>query len=170
MRRGHWSSDRWTAGDERAHEMFVAGERIADGAVGAATTIIHEAAHALLHARGDHTCGTSRQGRYHTRKGFAAVAEEMGLVAPAKAHATLGFSDCTMSDATAEEYATELAELEAALAASIGLASAAEPTTRTRRPPVLLTCECHGADREVPAAMVEKFAGLACPDCHGLLA
>lgn len=50
---------------------------------------------------GDLTGGKSRQGRYHTRKGFAAT-EELGLVAPEVADATLGFSDCTMPDETAE--------------------------------------------------------------------
>lgn len=65
LRRGHWAADRWIAGGEyRTPELFVAGERIADGATAVATTIIHEAVHALLHARGDTTGGTSRQGPY----------------------------------------------------------------------------------------------------------
>src|SRR5687767_12591302 len=70
--RGHWARDRWVGTHEgpRMPEMFVSGERMADGGRGVATTIIHEAAHALLQARGDESGGTSRQGRYHTKAGF----------------------------------------------------------------------------------------------------
>lgn len=113
--RGHWAMGRWTADAERIPELFVSGERIADGPVGVATTVIHEAAHALLQARGDLTGGTSRQGRYHTKGGFAAAAEELGLIAPAKADPVLGFSDCTMAPATEELYAAEIADLGTAL-------------------------------------------------------
>jgi hypothetical protein len=126
--RGHWAADRWQvlADEVRAPELFVSGERIADGGRGVATTIIHEAAHALLIARGDRTGGTSRQGRYHTKSGFAATAIELGLVPPAKADAVLGFSDCTMPDETAEAFAAEIAALDEALGARIVMVDLAE--------------------------------------------
>ena len=41
-RRGHFAGGRWTAGEDKAHEMFVAGERLADGARFAATTRLIE--------------------------------------------------------------------------------------------------------------------------------
>ena len=116
---GHWAANRWTVEASRTAELFISGERMGDGGRGVATTVLHEAAHALLHARGDVTGGTSRQHRYHTRKGFVPAAEELGLVAPAAADPTLGFSDCSMPDETAERYAAEIAALDEALAAHI---------------------------------------------------
>jgi len=120
IRLGHMSLDKpWQAGEESLAELFVAGETFHRGGRSVAKTILHEAAHLLLLTRGDETGGTSRQGRYHTAKGFGAAAEELGLVMPAKADPTLGFSDCTMPDATAERYADAIAALDAAIGARI---------------------------------------------------
>lgn len=126
LTRGHAAAGRWTTDNGKAHEIFVSGERIADGGFGVATTIIHEAAHLLLLERGDMTMGTSRQYRYHTKSGFAAAAIELGLIAPAKAHPVLGFSDCTMSDETALKYAAEITILNASLSARIVTVTMAE--------------------------------------------
>jgi len=120
IRLGHMSLDKpWQAGEESLAELFVAGETFHRGGRSVAKTILHEAAHLLLLTRGDETGGTSRQGRYHTAKGFGAAAEELGLVMPAKADPTLGFSDCTMPDATAAKYAEAIAALDAAIGARI---------------------------------------------------
>lgn len=117
---GHWAEERWTvATSGRRPELFVSGECFSQGGRGVAETIIHEAAHALLIARGDETGGTSRQGRYHTLKGFVAAAEELGLERPAEAHPALGFSECTITAETVERYADEIAALDAALGAHI---------------------------------------------------
>jgi hypothetical protein len=116
---GHWAKGRWTTEDGRAPELFISGERMSDGGRGVATTVIHEAAHALLQARGDEDGGTSRQGRYHTKGGFGAAAVELGLELPETPDATLGFSDCTMPDITAEQYTAEIKSLDEALGAHI---------------------------------------------------
>lgn len=101
VRWGHFGRDRWHAGrrkdraphslaarltgiaeglgvnvDPMFHEVFLAGERLADGPEGVAATILHEAAHALAAARG--IAEVSRDGRYHNRR-FQALAEELGL-------------------------------------------------------------------------------------------
>lgn len=170
---GHWARDRWNDDDGAAPELFIGGECIAMGAGQVATTIIHEAAHALLVARGDTTAGTSRQGRYHTRKGFAKAAEELGLEAPTRPHPTIGFSECVLLNATAAEYERELDELDRALCAAIGSGVyefAPAPKRKPRRAPLLLGCDCGRIERKVPAAVVDAghLDGLACPECDAL--
>lgn len=123
---GHWAAGAWTADTARLPELFVSGENMARGGFYVATTLLHEAAHALLQARGDITGGTSRQGRYHTKSGFGAAAVEMGLTPPATPDATLGFSACTMPDDTAIVYAAEIMLLDAALTARIATITTAE--------------------------------------------
>jgi hypothetical protein len=63
----------------------------AEGATHTLTTILHEATHALAHARG--VKDTSRQGKYHNRR-FMELAGELDLEWPpdAKAHPVSGFS------------------------------------------------------------------------------
>jgi hypothetical protein len=116
---GHWARERWTVGTGRRPELFVSGECFSQGGRYVAETILHEAAHALLIARGDETGGTSRQMRYHTKKGFVPAAEEMGLRGPDSPDLVIGFSDCTITDETAERYADEIEALDAALGAHI---------------------------------------------------
>jgi hypothetical protein len=119
MKLGHWAKYAWTTEEGRTPELFISGECISQGARQVANTIIHEAAHALLIARGDETGGTSRQGRYHTKSGFGAAAIELGLELPAEAHSILGFSECSMPDATAALYEAEIAAMAKALTAHI---------------------------------------------------
>lgn len=80
-------------------EVFIAGERIAQGGMLVAQTIIHEAAHALGHVREEPT--TSQGGRYHT-KTFARFGEELGLVKPVKADKSHGFAFMDLSEEAAE--------------------------------------------------------------------
>jgi hypothetical protein len=119
MKLGHWAKGAWTTEGGRAPELFISGECISQGARQVANTIIHEAAHALLLARGDESGGTSRQGRYHTKAGFGAAAVELGLELPEAAHPVLGFSECSMPDRTAELYEAEIEAMGKALTAHI---------------------------------------------------
>jgi hypothetical protein len=114
--RGHYRHGGWTVEAASIPEVFISGERIHDGAKGVMTTLIHEAAHYLARVR--EIAETSRQGRYHNRA-FVALAEELGLQAPAVADPTLGWSDCTMTDETEAAYAETLKALDAGLVASI---------------------------------------------------
>ncbi len=116
--RGRWATAQWRTTGGRLPELFVSGERMDDGAEGVAATVLHEAAHALLQARGDDTLGTSRQGRYHNGR-FVAAAEELGLQGPKSPDPILGFSNCTITNETVAEYAAEIVELALALGASI---------------------------------------------------
>lgn len=118
MRRGHWAAGRWTVADDKVPELFIAGESIAEGAVLVAQTIIHEAAHALLHARGDMTGGTSRGHAYHNLR-FVAAAEELGLAKPESPDSVIGWSDCPIRPETIEAHRAEIDELADALTGSI---------------------------------------------------
>lgn len=115
LRRGHWYPERWTPKEgplERFPEVFVAGERFADGREGVLSTVLHEAAHALAWAR----CikDTSRQGRYHNER-YLAVAVELGLdVSKGKRH---GWNQTRATYAAVQRYAAELEVLGEALAA-----------------------------------------------------
>ena len=65
---GHLAPDRWEPADGRGglrHELLIAGEGLARGAVDVFTTELHEAAHALALAR--EIPDTSRDGRYHNK-------------------------------------------------------------------------------------------------------
>jgi len=152
---GHFGAQRWVHGrpqptatptpeagqDAKLHvqpdrkpELFVAGECFAEGASHTLTTILHEAAHALAHARG--VKETSRQGKYHNRR-YLELAGELGLEWPvdAKAHPVNGFSEVQLTQQTREVYADTIAELDAAITLHLdtfrrlGLAGDGQPDT-----------------------------------------
>lgn len=99
-------------GNQSAHELFVGGEGLAQGAHQVLVTLLHEAAHGVAHTRG--VKDTSRQGRWHNSH-FRAIAAELG-VATTKSH-RLGWSDSSLADGVADAYADQLTELQAALTA-----------------------------------------------------
>jgi hypothetical protein len=90
--------------------MFVGGEGLALGPVDVLGTLLHEAAHALAHARG--IKDTSRQGRYHNRR-YAALAEELGLTVAETG--AIGWSATRVPEATLIEYAGVIESLRVAL-------------------------------------------------------
>jgi hypothetical protein len=110
---GHFGAEHWdTAEGGKAHELFISGEALTREPHETMCTLLHEAAHALNHERGEN--GTSRRGAYHN-KTFVAAATELGLEwvdgkAPCK---TRGFSEVTITEATREEYADTIAQLKA---------------------------------------------------------
>jgi hypothetical protein len=120
---GHFRRNGW---EERSHEehqdgaeiirhgeMFVGGETLAAGALKTLETVLHEAAHVLAAARGAQD--TSRQGRWHNGT-FRKIAEELGLEYPhEKADGKIGFSAVVLSPGTADDYATAVTELDAAI-------------------------------------------------------
>jgi hypothetical protein len=114
MTLGHHSPDRWAWAEEtgRAPELFVAGEHIADGARAVMETLLHEAAHALAHARG--IKDTSSQGNRWHNKRYAALAAELGLKPPERAHKSQGFSDCLITEETAAAYRQVIRRLDTA--------------------------------------------------------
>ena len=73
---GYHAPGRWNVNGQQYAEVMISGEglrRTPDEVLG---TLLHEAAHALAHARG--IKDTSRQGRYHN-KHFKTLAEQLGL-------------------------------------------------------------------------------------------
>lgn len=112
-RLGHYGANRWVAADEpsgRAAELFIAGELIKRGGRLVMETLLHEAGHALAHARGVRDMSNDR---YHSGE-FAAVAQELGLQLPEAIDRRHGWSFCTLPDATADRCADAIAELDAA--------------------------------------------------------
>ncbi len=132
---GHFGAERWVAGrpqpttpppteaghdaslhvaPDRKPELFVAGECFAEGAAHTLTTILHEATHALAHAR--RVKDTSRQGKYHNRR-FVELAAELDLEWPAdaKAHPVNGFSEVRLTEVAAIFYADTIGELDTAI-------------------------------------------------------
>ena len=77
------------------------------------TQILHEAAHALAHAR--NIQDTSRQGRYHNKK-YKALAEEVGL--NCEQMGNIGWSKTSLRKVTVAAYAGALQELGAGIADS----------------------------------------------------
>jgi hypothetical protein len=152
---GHFGAQRWVAGHpqpiatptteadqdgklqlqaDRKPELFVAGECFAEGAEHTLTTILHEAAHALAHAR--QVKDTSRQGKYHNRR-YLELAAELGLEWPAgaKAHPVNGFSEVQLTDQAREGYAHTIVTLDEAITLHLdtfrrlGLAGGDQPGT-----------------------------------------
>ncbi|MEU0671201.1 hypothetical protein ABZ508_35335 [Streptomyces lavendulocolor] len=113
---GHFGEKRWTVEGAdfkkaRTHELFAGGELLSLGGRATMKTLLHEAAHALAHVRG--IKDTSSDYRYHNRR-FVKLAEELGLTGPASPASVIGWSDCAITDATAERYADVIAALDAA--------------------------------------------------------
>ena len=92
---GHFGADHWVQGHpteagqgaaldlsatRRKPELFIAGECLAEGPRQTLQTMLHEAVHALAHAR--RVKDTSRGGRYHNKREFVALAGELGLAWP----------------------------------------------------------------------------------------
>lgn len=113
---GHFGERRWTvegadAKKARTHELFAGGELLSLGGRATMKTLLHEAAHALAHVRD--IKDTSSDYRYHNRR-FVELAEELGLIGPAKMAPVIGWSDCAITDDTAQRYADVIATLDAA--------------------------------------------------------
>jgi hypothetical protein len=107
---GHFAPHRWQVNGSDRHEVLVGGEGLQRGPVEVLGTLLHEAAHGLAQARSIQD--TSRGGRYHNRR-YATLARELGLeVTQVK---PIGWSATTVPEHTADAYASQLAQLQAAL-------------------------------------------------------
>ena len=93
--RGHHWPGRWVLDgpdEDRAPELFIAGELLAAGGRAVVEVMLHEAAHALATRRG--IKDTSAAGnRYHNKR-FAALAAELGLLSPDVPDKITGWSNC----------------------------------------------------------------------------
>jgi hypothetical protein len=127
---GHFGADHWVEGRptkegqgaaldlsaaRRKPELFISGECLAEGPRQTLQTMLHEAVHALAHARG--VKDTSRGGKYHNKREFVALAGELGLAWPEgqRPHPVIGFSEVQLTDQALGDYADTLAYLGAAI-------------------------------------------------------
>lgn len=104
---GVWSVGR--TGDDLRPELYVSGEAVSEGGRAVMRVLLHEAAHGLAYARG--LKDTSNSCRYHNRT-FVDLADELGLLSPTVPDPVIGFSDSTVPDTTAAEYAAVIAALD----------------------------------------------------------
>lgn len=109
---GHFADARWQAGDDRLPEVLVSGEGLSRTPAQVFTTLLHEATHGLANARG--IKDTSRQGRWHNKQ-FATLAAELGM--STVKDDKLGFSPCTLTEATTARYRANIDALSSALRA-----------------------------------------------------
>ena len=123
----------------RRPEVFIAGERLAQGAESVLETILHGSAHALAVVRG--VKATSRGGRYHNRR-YLALAEEVGLCHPGPADKVFGWSHTELTDATRERYGSTIARLQDGITAYLESPEAAAAPKRTGKSRNLLRAAC----------------------------
>ena len=102
-RLGHHAPGRWNVAGEQRTEIMISGEGLRRSSAEVLGTLLHEAAHALAHARG--IKDTSRQGRYHN-KHFKTCAEELGLTV--EHDDRNGWSASTITSVTHTAYAHQL--------------------------------------------------------------
>lgn len=122
LKLAHHAADRWAvkghdADDaldtlganaaQRYTEIFVGAEGLARKGHEVLASLLHEAAHALAHARGIQD--TSRQGRWHNRR-FAELAREMGI--DVERDKNIGWSVTTIRQDTIDSYIATIAELD----------------------------------------------------------
>jgi hypothetical protein len=161
LRLGHFAASRWQSnGASELSEIFVGGEGLARGAGEVLATLLHEAAHALAHARG--IKDTSRQGRYHNRR-FKTLAQELGLHVDHDPR--LGWSLSTLPDETAAHYAPAIAELESALIAHRrGECQRLQGPDPGGRNATACVCACGRRIRIAPSVLA--LGPVVCGVCH----
>ena len=139
--RGQHCADTWHVHEqeERAAEVWVSGERLAEGGREVMQTLLHEAAHELARLR--KLKDTSNKNRYHN-KVFVRMATELGLKAPESSGGpALGYSNCTITDDTADIYAKEITDLDEACKNFV--APSMVPVEKpVKKPSVKAFCEC----------------------------
>jgi hypothetical protein len=159
MKWGHFAALRWQSGDNRLPEVLVSGEGLTRTPAEVFTTLLHEATHGLADARG--IKDTSRQGRWHNKQ-FATLAAELGMATTKDDK--LGYSPCTLSDQAAEQYATAITALGAALSAYRHPEPTGEAKGRTNNNNgVTAECEC---PRKIRISLIVfEEAPIVCAGC-----
>jgi hypothetical protein len=185
---GHFRAKGWAtkaaeegvATSARLDEMFMAGETLAKGARQVLQTMLHEGAHTLAAVR--EVQETSRQGRWHNAK-FLGLAGEMGLsYSHDKADKAIGFSQVRLTEATVEEYADLMAELDAEIhlmvslpgwlggdagrdgGENIGKAPKGPAAPNTNN--IKLTCTCEEPNIIRASRKVADKIVVSCDDCN----
>lgn len=160
MTYGHFHAKQWTGAAE--HEIMLSGEGLARGAEATLGTVLHEAAHAIAHARG--VQDTSNNGRYHNKR-FKAIAEELGIEVEIT-EPTRGWSATKLAEGTTERYAKPLEALSAALTTyKKSEVAPAGPDKPRRSTKVKIDCACGTPVSVSKIWFEEKLHGIECGDC-----
>jgi len=157
---GHHAPGRWNVAGEQRTEIMISGEGLRRSAPDVLGTLLHEAAHALAHARG--IKDTSRQGRYHN-KHFKTHAEQLGL---AVGHDQRnGWAATTITDVTKIAYARQLADLAQAMTMWRHGEATTGPTARRNTNLLAAACPCGRSIRVAASTLAE--APIICQACDG---
>lgn len=158
---GHFAAMRWhtdNEGSDQLAEVFIGGEGLQRGPVGVLGTLLHEAAHALAHARG--IKDTSRQGRYHNTQ-FKALAEEVGITVTKDPR--IGWSPADLPAATRNDYGDTVEVLGRALRLyRCRENTGSGTTTKPTNPP---PCVCERGRRIRVATSVRDAGPITCGLC-----
>ena len=157
---GHHAPGRWNVAGQQYAEVMISGEglrRTPDEVLG---TLLHEAAHALAHARG--IKDTSRQGRYHN-KHFKTCAEQLGLVV--EHDQANGWAATTVTDVTRIAYARQLADLAQAMTMWRHGETTTGPATKRSTNLIAAICPCGRSIRLAASTLAE--APITCHACDG---
>ena len=155
---GHHAPGRWNVAGEQLTEIMISGEGLRRTAREVLATLLHEAAHALAHARG--IKDTSRQGRYHNTK-FKACAEEVGLAV--EHDDNFGWSVTTLTPATELAYASQLQALTDAMTLWRHGETTTGPKTRRNTNLIAAICPCGRSIRVAASTLAE--APITCQAC-----
>ena len=154
---GHHAPGRWQVANEQRAEIMISGEGLRRTPQDVLGTLLHEAAHALAAARG--IKDTSRQHRYHNTK-YKTLAEELGITVTFDP--TIGWSISSVPDATAKDYADQLAALHAAMTLWRTDEELA-PTARRNSNLIAAICPCGRSIRAAASTLAE--APIICTAC-----
>jgi hypothetical protein len=154
----HFAPHCWQVNGSNHHEVLVGGEGLQRGSLEVLGTLLHEAAHGLAQARA--VQDTSRGGRYHNRR-YATLARELGM--EVESVKPIGWSATTVPETTASAYASQLAELQAALVLWRRQEHRIGTGTRSRNL-LAATCGCGRRIRVAKATLAE--APILCGACQ----
>jgi DnaJ domain len=157
---GHHAPGRWNVAGQQYAEVMISGEGLRRTPEEVLGTLLHEAAHALAHARGIQD--TSRQGRYHN-KHYKACAEQLGLnVAHDERN---GWAVTTITEITRIAYARQLADLAQAMTIWRHGETTTGPAAKRSTNLIAAICSCGRSIRVAASTLAE--ASITCQACDG---
>jgi curved DNA-binding protein CbpA len=157
---GHHAPGRWNVNGQQYAEVMISGEGLRRTPEDVLGTLLHEAAHALAHARG--IKDTSRQGRYHN-KHYKTCAEQLGLAA--EHDQRNGWSATAITDVTKIAYARQLADLAQAMTMWRHGETTTGPAARRSHNLIAAACPCGRSIRVAASTLAE--APITCQACDG---
>jgi curved DNA-binding protein CbpA len=155
---GHHAPGRWNVAGQQYAEVMISGEGLRRSPDDVLGTLLHEAAHALAHAR--NIKDTSRQGRYHN-KHFKTHAEKVGLAV--EHDQQNGWAATTITDVTKIAYARQLRDLAQAMTLWRHGEATTGPTTRRNSNFIAAACPCGRSIRTAASTLAE--APITCQAC-----